>query len=103
MAKEPPPVVVKDNPAESRYEAKVGKQHAGVITYELRPGRLVMLHTEVLPAFEHLGLAGELAARALDDVRERGLKVVPTCSYVRSYISRHPEYADLVAPGTERR
>ena len=33
----------------------------------------------------------------LDEARSRGLRVVPTCPYVASYIRKHPEYADLVA------
>jgi hypothetical protein len=34
---------------------------------------------------------------ALEDARQRGLKVVPLCSFVRGYIERHPEMQDLVA------
>ena len=33
---------------------------------------------------------------ALDDIRARGLRLVPFCPFVRSYIRRHPDYADLV-------
>jgi predicted GNAT family acetyltransferase len=36
-------------------------------------------------------------ADALDDIRSRGLKVVPLCPFVAAYIRRHPEYEDLVA------
>ncbi|MFC6714248.1 GNAT family N-acetyltransferase [Branchiibius cervicis] len=34
---------------------------------------------------------------ALDDLREKGVHVVPSCPYVRRWIDQHPEYADLVA------
>jgi predicted GNAT family acetyltransferase len=37
-----------------------------------------------------------LVRGALDDVRAHGLRVVPRCSFVRGYIERHPDYADLV-------
>ena len=33
--------------------------------------------------------------RALDDVRERGLKALPVCGFVQGFIARHPDYADL--------
>ncbi len=33
---------------------------------------------------------------ALDDIRERGLYVVPVCPFVERFIERHPEYDDLV-------
>jgi len=43
-----------------------------------------------------------VARHALDDVRERGsLRVVPQCPFIRSWIEKHPEYADLVS-GEER-
>ena len=35
---------------------------------------------------------------ALDDVRSRGLRVVPICPFVRTYLQHHPEYEDLVVP-----
>jgi predicted GNAT family acetyltransferase len=37
----------------------------------------------------------------LDDAREHGQQVLPYCPFVRSYIERHQEYADLV-PAAER-
>jgi predicted GNAT family acetyltransferase len=30
------------------------------------------------------------------DLRSRDLRVIPICPYVRSWIGRHPAYADLV-------
>jgi len=88
---------VVDNPAERRYEALVGDQPAGIVTYRLRPGQIVFLHTEVLPAFEGRGIGSRLAAGVLDDARSRGLSVVPRCPFIAAYIRRHPAYADLVA------
>ncbi len=39
----------------------------------------------------------DLVSQALDEVRAEGLDVVATCKFVRSYIERHQEYADLLA------
>ena len=83
--------------AAHRYEAWVGDDLAGVITYRLLPRRIVLVHTETEAGFEGRGIAGRLAAWALDDARARGLAVTPLCAFVASYIRRHPEYADLVA------
>jgi predicted GNAT family acetyltransferase len=41
-------------------------------------------------------------AGALEDVRRRGLEVVPLCPFVRSYLERHPDDADLIAPPARR-
>jgi hypothetical protein len=91
--------VVTDNPAESRYELHAGGELAGFVTYHIRHGGAVinLIHTEVDPKFQGAGLAGELARATLDDIRARHLHVLPSCPYIRSWIARHPDYADLVA------
>ena len=37
---------------------------------------------------------GQIAFKALTDIREQGSKVIPQCGFVASYIRRHPEYDD---------
>ena len=56
-----------------------------------------LVHTEVDPAFAGQGLGERLVAGALEDLRARGLKLVPLCPFVRAYLRRHPDQADLVA------
>lgn len=58
---------------------------------------IAMVHTEVDPAHEHEGLATKVVQAALADVRARGQRVVPACSFVRLHVRRHPEaYADIL-------
>jgi uncharacterized protein len=90
-------LTVEDNADERRYEARLGSEVVGYIVYHLEPERITLIHTEVEPAFEHQGIAGRLVAGALDDIRSRGLSLVPVCPYVRSYVERHPEDADLAS------
>jgi uncharacterized protein len=88
---------VRDNPEELRYELlDEGGAVIGEIRYRREPGAVVLVHTEVDPAREGHGLASVLVAGAFDDLRTRGLKVVPVCPYVRAWLRRHPEQADLV-------
>jgi uncharacterized protein len=88
--------VVTDNPAESRYEVRVGGELAGYIIYHLRGQQINLIHTEVDSRFQGAGLASHLARFSLDDARKRHLAVLPSCPYVRSWIGKHPDYADLV-------
>jgi uncharacterized protein len=90
-------MVVQDNPAHGRYEALVDGQVAGLLFYRAREGELVLVHTEVADEFEGQGIGGRLVAGALDDIRARGLRIVPICPFVKAYLQRHPEYTDLVA------
>jgi predicted GNAT family acetyltransferase len=88
---DPVSVSVTDNPDELRYELHVDGELAGEIRYRRVPGAVVLVHTEVDPRFGKRVVQG-----ALDDLRARELRVVPICPFVADYVSRHPEYADLV-------
>lgn len=90
------PIAVADNAAEHRYEVRVGGELGGFAQYRLRPAAVAFIHTEIDDRFEGQGLGGKLVSTALDDVRERGLAVLPFCPFVRGYIERHPEYLELV-------
>ncbi len=89
-------ITVTDVPEAGRYEARAGDRVLGQANYQRQGDRVVFTHTEVDPDAEGSGVGGTLVRGALDDVRAHGLRVVPRCSFVRGYIERHPDYADLV-------
>jgi uncharacterized protein len=95
---------VRDNPEESRYELVVDGRLAGFAQYRLHGTRITMYHTEVEPEYAGHGLGDQLARAALDDVRRRGLILVPLCPFIAAHIRRHAnDYLDLVAPGLRAR
>ena len=85
-----------DSPDRHRYELRSGEEVLGFVAYRLRDGVITLVHIEVDPAHEGQGHAATLARGALDDARSRGLRVVPSCPYVASYVEKHPDYADLI-------
>jgi uncharacterized protein len=87
---------VTNNEAEHRYELEVDGRLA-IAEYRLRPGRISFTHTEVPDALEGRGIGKRLVKAALEDVRAKGLKVVPICPFVKHYIDTHPEERDLLA------
>ncbi len=88
---------VKDAPESSRYEIRDGEQLLGHADYERRGDTVVFVHTEVDPDSGRKGVGSTLVQGALDDVRAKGGSVVAECSFVRGWIAKHEEYADLVA------
>ena len=66
------------------------------LEYSLSPGVLELIHTEVPKALRYMGLATSLAETALQYARQNSLKVDIVCPTVREYITKHPEYSDLV-------
>ena len=79
-----------------RYEVFADGRFAGYSTYELEPGRVVVTHTVIRPAFEGRGIGSRLVEFVVDDIRSRGLRIVPVCPFTRSYLQRHPDYAPIV-------
>lgn len=86
---------VRNNEELSRYELTVTGVTA-LVTYDMREGRIALTHTEVPGALTGQGIGSALAKGTLDDIRSKGMKVLPLCSFIEDYIKRHPEYQDLV-------
>ena len=87
---------VRNNPAEHRYELTVDG-HLAATYYKIADGVITLVHTEVPDALAGRGVGSKLVKGALDQVRSQGLKVVPQCPFVKAYIEKHGEYADLLA------
>lgn len=95
-------IEVVDNVERSRHEVLVDGEVAGHLDHRTpRPGVVEFPHTVVEDAFAGRGLASLLVRHALDAARAAGLGVVPTCPYVRGWIGKHTDYADLVTPVVE--
>ena len=89
-------LTVTDVPDRSRYEARFGDQVAGFAMYKLADRLVVLTHTEVDPQYEGQGVGGRLVQAALDDVRSRGLHVLPVCPFAKAWLGRHRDYSDVV-------
>jgi predicted GNAT family acetyltransferase len=84
------------NAAHQRFEAIVD----GMLCrsdYRMSGGAMMLVHTEVPPGLQGRGIAAALVRATLEYAREHGHKVVPACSYVRTYMRRHPDTAGLLA------
>lgn len=87
---------VRNDEATSRYELATPDGTA-LAAYEMRGDVVAFTHTEVPEALEGHGIGGRLVEGALADVRARGLRILPACSFVRHYVETHADVQDLVA------
>lgn len=90
-------ISVSDNPAEHRFEIQYGDRLAGFAAYEERPEGWAFVHTEIEPDLGGHGLASRLVRVAMDAMAERGTAVLPECSYVASWLGKHPDHLGVVA------
>ena len=86
---------VEDNKAASRYELFEADRLAGFVDYRLAEGSILFTYIEIEPALQGRGLATTLTEAALNDARQRELKISARCPFIVDYLDQHPEY---VAP-----
>ena len=78
-----------------RFVARIEGQEAELV-YERRDDVLDVHHTYTPPELRGGAIAAHLTAAAFEYARAQGLKILPTCSYTRVYVERHPEVRPLV-------
>jgi len=85
-------------PEAKRYEARVdgASEVAGVAEYIRTTELIAFVHTEVKAEYEGAGVGSALVRAALDEARAANLRVLATCPFFAGWISRHPEYQDLL-------
>jgi len=88
---------VVDVPEKGRFEVRLDDRVVGLASYHIDGTTMTLPHTEVDPSVGGRGIGTALVSAVLDAARERGLHVLPYCSFIRHYIQQHPETVDLVA------
>lgn len=89
------PVVTRD-PDRHRYVISVDGVPLGTSVYSQTGDLTIFVHTEIAPDGEGRGLGSALVRGALDDIADRGGRIVALCPFVSGWIERHPEYRRLV-------
>jgi uncharacterized protein len=86
---------VVNNSAHHRFELTV-EGHLAATYYKIDGEVITFIHTEVPPELGGKGVGSRLVKGALDQVRQLGLKVIAQCPFVKSYIDKNAQYADLL-------
>ncbi len=87
-----------DNIEKKRYEFKIDG-YTPIIEYIKAKDKIYLTHTEVPNELAGRGIGTALVRAALEDVKAKGLTLVPLCPFVALYIKRNPEWKELVLKG----
>ena len=82
---------VQHDPQGKQFYIEAAGGRAYLAYMDLGKQTLDIYRTYVPDTLRGQGLAALLAAEALKYAREEGYTVIPSCSYVESYIQRHPD------------
>ena len=93
---------IEHDQASRRFQTILGDEVAYIEYDDSTDRTLDLQHTIVPEDHEGQGVASELTKHALDYARRNKLRVVPTCPFIAAWISRNPDYEDVVAgvPGS---
>jgi uncharacterized protein len=85
---------VTEAPERGAFVLRVDGVEAGHVDVRRReaPPAIVLLHTEVEPAYGGQGLGGRLVRAVFDAARAEGVGLVPLCEYAQGWVGKHPEY-----------
>ena len=79
-----------------RYVITVDGEQAGFTNYHEDGDVRDFNHTVIDPAFRGQGLSAPLIQAALDDSRQAGKKIIPSCSAVEHFLNKNEAYKDLL-------
>jgi len=78
------------------YAATIDGLEVANLRFDEVDGRVVVITTTVVPEFRGRGIATDLIADALDDIRDRSRKVTVLCPVVAAFMKGNPQYVDLI-------
>jgi predicted GNAT family acetyltransferase len=68
------------------------------VAYERPDERTIELHHTIVPEEERgQGVGGRVVKAAIAYARNHGLRVVPTCPFVKAWLREHPDDRDVLA------
>lgn len=83
----------------SRYTLHRGADLVSVLDYRDDGRTVALTRAYTVPTFRGHGYAGEVVARAVADIEERGDRAVsPVCWYVADWFDANPAHNALLAP-----
>ena len=88
-------IPVKVNEENQTFEFTVDNQ-LSFIDFNRNGNTINLLHTEVPQEMEGRGIAAAMVEKTFQYLEANNLKLSPSCSYVRTYLKRHPEWDRLL-------
>jgi predicted GNAT family acetyltransferase len=98
MSIDPSKIRLETSPGYGRYSYAFGDGSEAEMNYvEQMPGIVTIVHTYTPPPQRGRNVAATLVAKAVQDFRSGGKKVIPACWFARQQFREHPEWTELLA------
>jgi predicted GNAT family acetyltransferase len=97
MNDEQPAIQLEETGSKGRYFLRGPDGAEAEMTFSKAGEHMFIIdHTEVPEAFRGQGAGLRLVARAVEDARAAGKKIIPLCPFANAQFKRHAEWADVL-------
>ncbi len=97
MTEQLPQIELEEHGEKGRYVLRGPDGTEAEMTFtKIGAHQLIIDHTGVPDAFRGQGVGLRLVARAVEDARVSGRKIIPLCPFAAAQFRRHPEWADVL-------
>jgi predicted GNAT family acetyltransferase len=87
----------KDDGKNGIFYIELDGETVGKMTYSWSgTDRILITHTEVSDVLKGKGAGKQLVTKAVEFAREKGIKIVPLCSFARRIFDTVPEFSDVL-------
>ncbi|MBF6607530.1 MAG: N-acetyltransferase [Flavobacterium sp.] len=87
-----------NNKSASQFEMDFDEGTA-FIEYVVQDDKYHLTHTEVPKELQGKGAARKLVEKVLQYIKDKNMRVVPSCTYVARYIDRNQQWHSLLSDG----
>jgi uncharacterized protein len=96
MSDETPEIALEDSGSKGRYVYRADGAEAEMTFSKAGEHMIIIDHTDVPDEFRGQGVGARLVARAVEDARTAGKKIIPLCPFANAQFRRHKEWADVL-------
>ena len=87
-------LILTNNTEQGQYETEVEGQTSRV-EYSIVEGKIYLTYAKVPTEMQGQGIGSALVDLVLQDIEKQNLTVIPTCSFIVSYLRAHPKWKKL--------
>ncbi|AXS41470.1 GNAT family N-acetyltransferase [Breoghania sp. L-A4] len=90
-------IAFEDNESKGRYFYRAPGGPEAEMTFSRAGAALLIIdHTDVPDAYRGQGIGVMMVARAVEDARAAGKRILPLCPFAAAQFRKHPEWADVL-------
>ncbi len=87
----------KDNGERGMFFVEIESKIVAEMVYSWRGNDSIIIeHTEVDESLEGRGVGKQLVKKAVEFAREKGIKIIPMCTFAKSVLKKTSSYSDVL-------